>query len=214
MALFARAPIAGEVKTRLCGPLTPQQACELHRALVRDAWETLDAFRGWAEVFLYGSREHPEWRELAGPQFRVQSGPDLGARLRHCFAEIRSLGGGPILILGSDSPAIPAAALAAWPALLEFAPAVLGPAEDGGYYAVGCREPDPAMFDGVRWSGPDTLTQTLAAFRQIGWEPALLPVHYDVDTPEDLVRLAAEPSLPPHTARWLQELSPSRVKRR
>jgi glycosyltransferase A (GT-A) superfamily protein (DUF2064 family) len=59
------------------------------------------------------------------------------------------------------------------------------------------------MFEGVEWSSPRALTQTIAAFRRVGWEPGFLAEHYDVDDREALARLAAEPSLPPQTAAWL-----------
>jgi rSAM/selenodomain-associated transferase 1 len=199
IALFARAPVPGRVKTRLLGPLSPEAACDLHRAFVLDLWDTLTALAPRLEPFLYSDQDHPDWRNLAGAQFRLQQGASLGERMLQCFTGLHAAGYGPLLILGSDSPLLPAAALATWPALLVSAPALLGPTTDGGYYAVGCREPHPRMFEDVPWSTAATFTGTVAAFRRLGWEPALLPAHYDVDTPADLARLASEPSLPPHT---------------
>src|SRR5947209_1753254 len=108
IALFARAPIPGNVKTRLIGRLTPEQACELHRALVLDAWDMLSALRGDAEVFLYTDQQHSEWRALAGSCLRIQTGADLGARMLHCFLEMESAGFSPLLIVGSDSPTLTA----------------------------------------------------------------------------------------------------------
>ncbi len=204
IALFARVPVPGRVKTRLLGPLTPEAACDLHRAFVRDLWDSLTALRPRMEAFLYSDQDHPDWRNLAGAHFRLQRGAGLGERLLGCFTDFHAAGFGPLLILGSDSPLLPAAALATWPALLASAPALLGPTTDGGYYAVGCREPDPRMFDQVPWSTAETFAGTVAAFRRLGWEPALLPAHYDVDTPADLARLATEPSLPPHTRAALE----------
>ena len=200
IALFARAPIPGRVKTRLIGPLSPEQACELHRALTRDCWEALESP---SDVYLYTDEEHPEWRALAGPRWRQQRGSNLGERLWHCFREMQAAGHRPLLILGSDAPLTPEL-LAPWTGLLAASPALLGPAEDGGYWAIGCRAPHPRMFEGVEWSSPGTLAQTVTALERCGLPPAFLPSHYDIDTLQDLRRLAREPRLGVHTRRWLE----------
>ena len=203
IALFARAPVPGQVKTRLIGRWTPEQVSALYRAFVLDMWEMLGAFTPGAGRFLYIDREHEEWRRLAGDGVRVQQGGDLGERMLHCFEEMRAAGSGPLLIVGSDSPALSADVLAGWTDVLEQFPALLGPAEDGGYYAIGCRAPHTRMFEGVEWSSARTLVQTAAALGRCGLDPAYLPIHFDVDTPEDLARLSGEPSLGPRTRRWL-----------
>ena len=123
----------------------------------------------------------------------------------HCFEQVRDAGYGPLLILGSDSPALPPSHLAGWPGRLAEHPAVIGPAEDGGYWAIGCRAPHPRMFAGVEWSSPLTLAQTEAALAACGLAPGRLSEHWDVDTPEDVDRLAAEEHLPPQTRQWLRD---------
>ncbi|MBI3696872.1 MAG: TIGR04282 family arsenosugar biosynthesis glycosyltransferase [Acidobacteria bacterium] len=204
IALFARAPLPGQVKTRLVGRWTPEQVADLYRAFVLDMWEMLGAFAPASELFLYADAGCAEWRALAGAQARLQQGAGLGQRMLHCFDELHAAGFGPLLIVGSDSPALSANLLAPWTALLAQSPALLGPAEDGGYYAIGCRQPHPRMFEGVEWSSPRTLSQTAAALQRCGLPPAYLPSHFDVDTPEDLARLRAEPYLGRHTRRWLE----------
>ena len=82
---------------------------------------------------------------------------------------------------------------------------VLGPAADGGYYAISCRRTHPGMFDGVEWSGPRALQGTVRAARQCGLTVTLGDTWFDIDTPDDLVRLARSPSLPPRTAAWLEK---------
>jgi hypothetical protein len=88
---------------------------------------------------------------------------------------------------------------------LTHADAVLGPAEDGGYYAIGCRQPHPRMFEGVPWSSEETFARTEKSLRALGQSIHKLPPWYDVDTPADLRRLAAEASLPRHVGSWLDE---------
>ncbi len=204
MALFARAPVAGAVKTRLIGRFSAPEVADLYRAFVRDMWAMLTALPGDSEVFLYTDRPHQGWEALAGSRLREQRGRDLGERMLHCFEDLDAGGFAPLLILGSDSPALPAAFLAGWTEKLADAPALLGPCDDGGYWAIGCRRPHAKMFEGVEWSSPRTLAQTEAALNRCGLAPAWLPLHYDVDTNEDLERLAAEPELPPHTLEWLK----------
>ncbi|MBI3665388.1 MAG: DUF2064 domain-containing protein [Acidobacteria bacterium] len=128
----------------------------------------------------------------------------MGRRMLRCFEEMQAAGHAPLLILGSDSPALSLASLVLWTELLARSPALLGPAEDGGYYAIGCRAPHPLMFRGVEWSSPHTRAQTEATLIRCGLSPAYLPMSYDVDTPEDLARLASETTLPPNTAEWLR----------
>lgn len=109
-----------------------------------------------------------------------------------------------MLIVGADSPTLPLAYLRMGFELLTQVDAVLGPTEDGGYYAVGCRRPHPAMFAGVEWSADRTFEQTEAAFDRAGLSFARLPVWYDIDRYEDLQRLAGEPDIPLNTRRWLE----------
>lgn len=208
IALFARAPVPGAVKTRLIGRHSAEQVAELYRAFVLDIWEMLAQVGSAAELFLYTDRECAEWGELAGDYARPQRGANLGDRMLHCWDEMQRAGFRPLLILGSDSPALTLASVAPWTELLETAASVLGPAEDGGYYAIGCRQPHPQMFDGVEWSSPRTLAQTAAALDRWGMPPAYLATHYDIDTPDDLVRLAREPHLGRHTREWLLQHTP------
>jgi len=207
IVLFARAPIPGQVKTRLVGRWTPEQVSDLYRAFVLDIWEMLGAFTPASELFLYADADCAEWRALAGAQARLQRGADLGQRMLHCFEQMHGAGFSPLLIAGSDSPALSASLLAPWTDLLAQFPALLGPAEDGGYYAIGCRDPHPRMFEGVEWSSSRTLAQTAAALQRCGLPPAYLPSHFDVDTPEDLTRLSGEPCLGRHTRHWLESFA-------
>ena len=89
--------------------------------------------------------------------------------------------------------------------MLRECDAVLGPSDDGGYYAVGCRRPLAGMFEGVTWSSGHTREQTEAALRRLGYSVQLLAPWYDIDTFDDLQRLAAEANLPPRTRAWLDK---------
>jgi glycosyltransferase A (GT-A) superfamily protein (DUF2064 family) len=94
----------------------------------------------------------------------------------------------PALLLGSDSPTVPDAHIAAM--LDASADITLAPADDGGYWAIAARRTHPAMFAGVRWSTEHTLADTVAACQAAGLTVALGPAWFDVDEARDLVRIA------------------------
>jgi hypothetical protein len=202
--LFAKSPIPGRVKTRLSPPLSLRQAADFHRACVWDCWERVASLA--ASPYFYSDAPWGTPPPPAAPgQLRLQRGDDLGERMLNCFQELREQGHSGVLIVGSDSPSLPAAYLTEGLEALRKVDAVLGPADDGGYYAIGCREPDPRMFTGVSWSSPETMEETGKSLRALGWNVHELPPWYDVDTPDDLRRLAGEASLPPRVSGWLDE---------
>jgi hypothetical protein len=203
IALFAKTPMAGCVKTRLQPQLTPEQSASLHAALVADVWDMLGQIPD-ADRWLFSDGTDGRFEELAQNHLRRQPAGDLGIRMLRCFEQLAAEGYGRTLIVGADSPTLPAAYLRMGFELLTQVDAVLGPTEDGGYYAVGCRRPHTGMFSGVEWSTDRTFEQTEAAFDRAGLSFARLPVWYDIDRYEDLRRLAEEPDLPLNTRRWLE----------
>ncbi|HEX8336523.1 MAG TPA: DUF2064 domain-containing protein, partial [Pyrinomonadaceae bacterium] len=142
-----------------------------------------------------------------------QRGSSLGERLAGVVECAAAEGFGPLLLVGADSPTLPPAFLAA--ALRGLADGgadvALGPTDDGGYYAVGVREPAPGLFDSVEWSTPRAYAQTARNAARLGMRLLELPRWYDVDTPADLARLRAELSgdeaarrRAPSTCEWLR----------
>jgi len=218
IALFSKTPIVGSVKTRLQPLLTPNQAADLHLAFVLDFWDRLCTIPD-VSLHFYCDRT---WTHQNGPvspeNCNLQRGSDLGRRILHCFEEIQQCGYERILVVGSDSPTLPLSYLEEGLERLRHTDAVLGPSEDGGYYAVGCRQVQPHMFDGVRWSSTCTRADTCRAFAREGLQFELLPKWYDVDTAGDLKRLAAELDLPSskdfqHTDAWFDSHQPFNLPR-
>jgi len=177
--LFAKAPVAGRVKTRL--GLEASRAARLHEAMVRDTLAMLRALD--AELELHTDVATDAWAEFAVPR-KLQAAGDLGARM---LAALEA--GRQVMIVGSDAPTLPLGHLE-W-LLASSADVALGPAEDGGYYAISCRRIHQRMFAGVEWSTRRTLEQTVAAAEACGLSVELGPVWFDVDSPEDLARLCA-----------------------
>ncbi|MDQ2901849.1 MAG: TIGR04282 family arsenosugar biosynthesis glycosyltransferase [Acidobacteriota bacterium] len=187
--VFAKAPAPFAVKTRLIPRIDADAACRLHEAFVRDTLSILDEIRDTCDVELHTDRVS----NLGGT--KLQASGDLGVRMLAALDNGLAEGRPVAAILGSDSPTLPSAFVSE---LLNCpADVCLGPAIDGGFYAIACRRTSPAMFDGVTWSSSHTLEQTSRAIRQAGLTVALGSLWYDVDSSEDLERLIADPNLRP-----------------
>lgn len=195
LILFARAPVAGRVKTRLSPPLSAEQAAHLYRAFLEDAarayldtgrWRPVLAAEPEADDPLLVALFPPPWRR------EPQGEGDLGARLTAAFRRELSAGAPAALAVGSDHPSLPRRRLAdALAALERGADAAVVPAQDGGYCAIALsRRVEPAeVFRDIPWSTPGVLAATLARLTQAGLVVAALAPAYDVDRPEDLERL-------------------------
>ena len=192
--LFAKAPVAGRVKTRLEPALGEEAALDLHKAFVLDMLDKLSTLSGIASIELHTDIETDAWRR-PHVVLRTQTGGDLGSRMLH------ALRGKWACIVGSDAPTLPVAHIEAL--LASSADVALGPCEDGGYYAISCRRTHQDMFHGVEWSSARALEQTEESARHCGLSVERGPGWYDVDRPEDLQRLRDEGNLPEHTRRWL-----------
>ena len=182
LSIFAKAPVPGHVKTRLRPVLDEEQATRLAAAFARDT--LLKAAQLGPPVTVYYAGDRALLVPLAPPNVRwaEQAGGDLGARMACVPA--------PCLILGADSPHLPLSLLSAALAAVPLHDVVLGPAEDGGYFLIGLRAPQPALFDGIAWSTETVLAQTLARADALGLTVHQTPPWYDLDTPADLRRLA------------------------
>lgn len=191
IAVFARAPRAGAAKTRLIPALGAAGAARLQRRLtLRTLATALGAGLGPVTLWVAPDDRHRFFRSLRrrGLPLRCQSGADLGARMAAAFTAEQ----GPVLLIGTDCPALaPEDLRACADALRSGNDAVFLPAEDGGYVLVGLRRPQPRLFEQVDWSTDQVMAQTRERLRETGlsWsEPRTL---WDVDRPEDLQRLQA-----------------------
>ena len=191
LILFMRYPIAGKVKTRLIPALGAEGAAALHRRLVlrtlRMAKEACRSVPAELEVHFDGSGEQ-EISHWLGDKVRFvpQCSGDLGDRMSRAFAESFCSGSMATVIIGSDCPSLTPKILVEAFARLTETPAVLGPAQDGGYYLIGLDRPMPELFRGVAWGTDRVLVDSLAALEQRRCRPALLKPLADIDRPEDL----------------------------
>jgi uncharacterized protein len=195
IAVFAKAPVAGRVKTRLAPLLGEEEAARLHAQLVRRALRTaVDAGLGEVELWCAPDESHAffgECRERFGAPLHRQVGGDLGERMRHAL-DAGTGRGERVLLIGSDCPAITPDHLVQAAAALPAHDAVFTPAEDGGYVLVGLARAVPCVFEDVAWGGDAVMATTrerLAAAGARWWE---MPPLWDVDRPDDYHRLQRE----------------------
>jgi rSAM/selenodomain-associated transferase 1 len=190
--VFAKAPRAGEVKTRLIPLLGAGGAAALHRQLVHRTLATAcDA--GLSAVELHAAPDvHDDDLRACALRFGVallpQRGADLGERLRHAFDDGLARHG-RVLVIGTDCPVLTAQHLRDAAAALEHGnDAVLIPAEDGGYALIGLTRCDDRLFEDVPWGGDQVLAVTRERLRALKWRWQELETLWDIDRPEDYRR--------------------------
>jgi uncharacterized protein len=195
VALFARSPRLGKVKTRLAADIGDTEALAVHEALLADAVRRLARDDSYTlELWLSGALDHPLVMHLAvvhGVEMRVQQGADLGARMYAAMAAIRRDGSWPVIV-GSDLPTLgPRDIHAAVSALNAGNDLVLAPTEDGGYGLIGMREPESDVFEGIAWGKSGVLAQTLGRVQAAGLRVHLLRELWDLDDLADYRRWQA-----------------------
>jgi glycosyltransferase A (GT-A) superfamily protein (DUF2064 family) len=183
LLVIAKQPVPGRVKTRLVPPCTHEQAAALAEAALADTLHAVLMVPARRRVLVLDGRPGP-WLP---PGFDVvaQCGGPLDERLAAAFAAVR----GPALLIGMDTPQVT-------PGLLTMdwkgADAVFGPADDGGFWALGLRAPDPALLRGVPMSTPGTGAVQRGRLLAAGLRVADLPQLRDVDTAADAVAVARQ----------------------
>ena len=225
VVVFVKDPQPGTVKTRLTPFLSPEEAADLYQAFIRDTLHTVccvpDALTSAAftpddarvSLQSLGDNQEIDWFS--------QTGDTLGARLWHAFQRAFQHGASRVVTIGSDSPALPASIITQAFEALTRGDVVLGPATDGGYYLIGLAhrgaETDryQVLFEDIAWSTEMVYTQTVDAIRQAHLTYRQLPVWFDIDQPEDLLRLIeqirwfrdrGDAHLAVHTERMLKTL--------
>lgn len=235
IAVMAKAPQPGRSKTRLVPPLSPEQAAGLSAAFLRDITENVSAAGRSARIQAYVAYAPLGLEALFDGHLAVGTGllladgsPEMSFRVQgfgrcllHAVKSMLDEGYGSACVLNSDSPTLPTAILQHAAQILA-APgdrAVLGPADDGGYYLLGLKAAHTHLFEDIAWSTDQVAEQTALRAREIGLELVTLPSWYDVDDAMSLSRLmdsfvpsatphhsAHEPFAAPATAAFLQRL--------
>jgi uncharacterized protein len=198
--VVAKAPVAGLAKTRLAATVGAKRAAELAAAALLDTVDSARAVLGvTVACALTGSLADAERSAELTETLRdcvvfPQRGGDFATRLANAHADVaRRFPGTPVLQVGMDTPQLRVALLTSALLRLREADAVLGPAADGGWWALGLQRPEDAhVLRTVPMSQPDTGARTLGALHDIGLRVEILPVMSDVDTMDDAVAVAAQ----------------------
>ena len=205
LGLMAKAPIAGEVKTRLVPPLTALEAAALNICFLRDMAANIqnvsetEAAAGLVVYTPAGAEAAFDGVLPKGFELLVQRGNSLGERLCNATDDLLKRGYGAVCLINSDSPNLPKSILiqAMESLATEGDRVVLGAAEDGGYYLIGLKHAHRNLFNEIAWSTSDVLARTKQRAAEINLAVELLPTWYDVDDAETLDRLCLEMFLPP-----------------
>jgi rSAM/selenodomain-associated transferase 1 len=197
LAVMAKAPRPGKVKTRLSPPLTLDQTAALNIRFLRDTTENLVTVPFGAGLISYTPvGDEALFSGLLPETFALvaQRGDAFGERLLAAAEDILAIGYGAVCLIDSDSPTVPHAAFAeAVRTLLEGkADVVLGPSHDGGYYLIGLKHAHAEPFRNIAWSTASVLAETLERCTEAGLKVHLLPTWYDVDDAATLAILEAE----------------------
>lgn len=188
LCIFVKAPQAGAVKTRLAATIGARAAAELAETFF---WDTLALAERLASAHVVVALSGDD-RLLPTLRGRVDLWPqgdgDLGARLERNLRRALARGARTVVV-GTDSPGLPVEYLTRAIAALETHDAVLGPADDGGFYLIGTKACPHGLLAGLPWSADDTREKTLARLQECGMTVALLPPWFDVDQMADLARL-------------------------
>jgi len=191
LVVIAKEPRAGYSKTRLNPPLSLAQAAKLAAACIDDTIAAIANVRVDRRILYYQGTEVPE--SAGDMQVLPQSPGGLDERLASLFDHCT----GPTLLIGMDTPQLTAALLEpaceSWPDNVD---AWLGPAHDGGFWAIGMREPRGDLIRGIAMSTDQTGALQLARLREAGLRVGLLDPLSDVDTYADAVAVASDA---PHT---------------
>lgn len=200
LAVMAKAPRAGKVKTRLQPPLSAEEAAALNVCFLRDTAENIAAVAkdGAARGLICYTPEGDEeaFDGLLPEEFELiaQRGGGFGERLLCAAEDILGCGFGAVCLIDSDSPTLPGRALRQAVSALKMTGqrVVLGPSEDGGYYLIGMKRAEPRVFERIRWSTEHVYAETVERVREAGIELLELPRWYDVDDATTLAILDRE----------------------
>ena len=192
--VFTKAPQPGASKTRLIPALGADEAAAAHEVLVL---RTLDMTRDLGvagedyQVSLWGAVPHPAldlWSDQFALPLHLQAAGDLGQKMLHGFASALDAGADQAVLIGSDCPVMTAEYIRQACAALRASDLVLGPAEDGGYVLIGCKQVHAELFANIPWGSDRVLARTLEQAEQLELSVTLLATLWDVDRPEDWSR--------------------------
>jgi rSAM/selenodomain-associated transferase 1 len=197
LAVTAKAPRPGFVKTRLHSVLSADDATELYRCFLKDTLALVEGIPCIESLISYtpkGSESFFDNIISSGHRLLAQRGEGLGDKLINAFEDLFGEGYESVALMNADSPTLPRSYVAqAFEELRRPGDrVVIGPAEDGGYYLIGIKQPHRRLFEQITWSSERVLAETIERAAEIKLETTLLPQWYDVDCIAEFERLKRE----------------------
>jgi uncharacterized protein len=189
--IMIKYPEPGKVKTRLAKEIGNIRAGEIYRQLSEQMiTNTVPVDQEYERIVFFDPpgrlKDFQSW--LNHEQFIPQQGDDVGERMDNAIRELLARGAEKAVITGADIPKLNAKILSGAFAALDDADIVIGPAEDGGYYLIGMKEPHGEIFRGIPWSTPRVHTETVLLIEQLHLRCRCVKTLSDLDTPEDYNR--------------------------
>ena len=191
LIILAKAPVPGDVKTRLQPTLSSENAAKLQAFFIQQTLALASRLNGVAvELWCSPDDSHPVFQQCACEYkiaLKQQQGKDLGERMAHALqtalTEYQQ-----VVVIGTDCPELTAEYLAeAFSVLRQGTTAVIGPASDGGYVLLGLRRFSPELFDDINWGSDQVLFETRQKLQQLEWDWDELEILRDIDTAADLL---------------------------
>lgn len=192
LVIFAKEPEKGKVKTRLKDYLSKIQCLNLYKAFLKDTIDLTKKIQCEIRIIAYDSdNKNPRYLKRIAPHFRFykQKGKNLGERMHNTFKFAKENKTSKTVIIGSDSPNLPAGFIKKTFRGLDKYDVVLGPSLDGGYYLIGLKRPCFGLFKNIKWSSNKVLDNTIRNCRRLKKKMTLLDIWYDVDEPVSLMHL-------------------------
>jgi hypothetical protein len=188
LVIFAKAPDAKTVKTRLKGALSDDERLHLYVTMMEN---TIRAAKVVTTVVTFIACLPPDGVEWFSGRYGLpvfaQEGGDVGRRMDNAIGRVLSMGYGKAVIVGTDVPEMTGGVIVEAFSALDERDIVIGPAEDGGYYLIGLKKPCRRVFEDIEWSSDTVLSRTLERAREAGLSVGLVRTLRDIDRPEDLI---------------------------
>ena len=190
LIVFVKSPETGSIKSRLAAAIGEQKARQLYKRFVQDLLDSLDKGNYCLKIFFYPPDQRQVLVQWLGNSrsYEPQIGDDLGERMKNAFEKCFSDGFEAAILIGSDSPDLPAEIVDEGFVSLKGSDVVIGPSLDGGYYLLGFKADTflPAAFTGISWGTDGVIKNTREILENNGLSMTVLPAWRDIDTYKDL----------------------------
>ncbi|MFT4857365.1 MAG: rSAM/selenodomain-associated transferase 1 [Algoriphagus sp.] len=185
LIVFQKNEILGKVKTRLASTLGHEEALKIYQILIAHTHQVIQPVA--ADTYIFFSNYIPKTYEIKASSFyfQVQTGKDLGDRMKNAFEFLFCIGYERVLIIGTDCATLEPIHIKTAIQKLDLVDVVIGPAEDGGYYLLGMKNLVSSLFEDMKWSTEDVLKETINRLTQEGLSYERIETLSDVDREED-----------------------------